>query len=86
MITLRELSRSDRAIGSITTDECHLIGRLLDVMARRWIVRWFLPKEIRSKVFELRMIAATLSRTPAEREPSLGEQIRISMEAAKHGH
>ncbi len=85
MITLRDLVRSDRAIAAITTDECHLIASVLDLAARNWFVRVLLPKKDRDNALSFRMLAATLSRTPAEREPSIGEQIRISMEAAKHG-
>lgn len=85
MITLRDLSRSDRAIGAITTDECHLIAAVLDLAARSRLVRWRLPKGWRDKALAMRMLSATLGRSPAEREPSLGVQIKLSMDAAKRG-
>jgi len=62
------------------------MAAVLDSAARHWCVRLFLPKPLRCETLRLRMIAATLGRTPEERAPSLGEQIRISMEAAKHEH
>ncbi len=83
MITLRDLAKSDRAIGSITTDECHLIATVLDSAARNPVVRLFLPKPIRRQQLAMRMLAATLGRTPAEREPSLQAQIRRNMEATR---
>ena len=83
MITLRELSRSDRAIGAITTDECHLIAAVLDLASRSRLVRWRLPKALRDKQLAMRMLSATLGRTPAEREPSLQNQIKANMEASR---
>ncbi len=80
MITMRDLCRSDRAIGSITTDECQLIASVLDLAARSRIVRACLPKEHRQPL-ALRMLAATLGRSPAEREPCLATQIKLKMEA-----
>jgi hypothetical protein len=85
MITLRELSKSDRALGAVTTDECHLIAAVLDLAARSWFVRWLLPRAYRDKALPMRMLAATFGRTPEEREPSLQQQIRIKMEADKRG-
>jgi hypothetical protein len=83
VITLRELARTDRAVGSITTDECHMIAAVLDSASRNPVVRLFLPKAIRKKQLAMRMLAATLGRTPDEREPSLQAQIRREMEASK---
>jgi DNA-binding TFAR19-related protein (PDSD5 family) len=80
MITLRELSRSDRAIGAITADECRLMAAVLDVTARSRLVRFLLPKEHRAKALELRMLAAILGRSPSEREPSVQAQIKLAME------
>lgn len=85
MITLRELSKTDRAIGAITTDECHLIAAVLDLASRSRIVRWLMPKAMREKQLALRMLAATLGRTPEERAPSLQTQIKLTMEAARAG-
>ncbi len=79
MITLKSLVRMDTAIGAITTDECLLIATILDRLGRSWFLRLFLPKAIRSKDLEMRMIAATLGRTPEERQPSFQEQIRLAM-------
>lgn len=78
-MTLRELARSDSAIGSITGDELRLIASVLDSASRSWFMRRFVPKEMRDKALSMRMIAATLARTPAERLPSLNEQIRLAM-------
>ncbi len=79
MNTLRELARNDRAIGSITGDELRLIAGVLESASSSWFMRRFLPKAMRSESLKFRMIAATLARTPAERQPSLQEQIRLSM-------
>lgn len=79
MITLRELARNDRAIGSITGDECRLIAAVLEKASRSWFFRLFLPAPFRAQALAMRMLAATLSRTPAERQPSLNEQIRLAM-------
>ncbi len=84
MITLRDLSKSDRALGSVTTDECHLIAAVLDLAARSRLIRACLPKQHR-KPLSLRMLAATFGRTPEEREPSLQQQIKLKMEADKRG-
>ncbi len=85
MITLRELARSDKAIGMITTDECHLVAAVLDVAARSWLFRLRLPKEYRKNSLAMRMLAATLGRTPAERVPKdIKIQIYQEMKAA-HG-
>ncbi len=81
MLTMRELARNDRAIGAITTDECHLIAAVLDLAARSRLVRWCLPKPVRQQALAMRMLAATLGRTPEEREPSLATQIKLKMEA-----
>lgn len=83
MITIRDLSRSDRAIGAITTDECHLIAAVLNSAAQHWAVRLFLPKPLRKETLKFRMLAATLGRTPEERAPSLQTQIKLSMDAGK---
>lgn len=86
MITLRDLTKSDRAIGSITTEECHLISKALDwsvTMQNSWWMRVFIPRDLKEKALAIRMLAATLSRTPNERQPSLNEQIRLSMKADK---
>lgn len=85
MITLRDLSRSDKAIGSITTDECKLIAQVLDSAARNPVVRLFLPKPLRKQQLAMRMLAATLGRTPNEREPSLQAQVKRSLEASRGG-
>lgn len=82
MVTLRDLSRTDRAIASITSDECHLIASVLDivvVLCHSWIFKYLIPKALRDKTLAMRMLAATLSRTPEERQP-LGEQIRLAMD------
>ncbi len=81
MVTLRDLARSDRAIGSITGEECHLIAAVLDLAARSRLVRWRLPKALRERALSMRMLSATLGRTPEEREPSLQSQIKLKMEA-----
>lgn len=84
MMTLRDLTRCDKAIASITSDECHFIASVLLFvwsLQTRWYLRWLLPRAIREEVFKLKMISAVLGRTPKEREPHVGEQIRLAMEA-----
>ncbi len=81
MNVLRDMARSDKAIGSITSDECHLIAAVLDLAARSRLIRACLPKECRGKALAFRMLAATLGRTPSEREPCLATQIKLKMEA-----
>ncbi len=86
MITLRDLTRSDKAIGSITSEECKLISKALDwsvTMQNSWWLRRMMPQELKDKALAIRMLAATLSRTPEERQPCLNEQIRLSMKADK---
>jgi len=75
LITLRDLVKSDTAIAAITTDECKLIARVLEEASRSWLRRIRRPHE----AFALKMIAATLGRTPAERQPSFQEKVRLSM-------
>lgn len=83
MITLKDLVRSDRAIGAITTDECHLIAVVLDAASKSWLFRRALPAKFRDGL-PMRMLASTLSRTPAEREPeSLNVQIWREMQRDK---
>jgi hypothetical protein len=83
MITLRDIVKSDRATAAITTDECKMIAAVLDLAARSRLIRACLPKQYRHQALAFRMLAATLGRTPAEREPSLETQIRREMAAAK---
>ena len=86
MITLRDLTRTDTAIASITTDECQLIGKVLTfvwAMEKRWLTRWLIPREIREDAFKLRMIGAVFGRTPSERQPSVPTQIKLAMDMAK---
>jgi hypothetical protein len=73
------LARTDRAIGSITGDELRLIAAVLDRVGRSWLARRLMPRDVRDKALACTMIAATLARTPAERQPSLQEQIRLQM-------
>lgn len=83
MINLRQLARSDRAIGSITTEECHMIAAILDRAAKSWLFRFRLPRKYKDKTLEMRMLSAVLGRTPEEREPSMQEAIRMQMEQAR---
>lgn len=86
MITLRELVK-DRAIGSITTDECKIIAAVLDLAARRWWIRIFMPKLLRREALKMRMLAAVLGRTPAERQPKdVAIRIWREMQADKVAH
>lgn len=83
MITLRDLVRTDTAIASITTDECHFIAKVLTfvwALEKRWFFRWLIPRNIRNEAFKMKMIGAVLGRTQKEREPSLNTQIKIAME------
>lgn len=75
MITLRDIVRTDPAIASITTDECRAIAAVLDRAARQWWRRIARPHEALS----FRMLAATLGRTAAERQPSFQEKVRLHM-------
>jgi len=84
MITLRDLAKSDKAIGCITTDECHLIAAVLDLAANSWLMRLRLPKKYRDTALSLRMLAATLGRTPEERSPSLQTILKLQMERDRH--
>lgn len=70
MITLRELAKSDRAVGAITTDECHLVAAVLDAASKNWFFRLTLPKEHREKGLSMRMLASVLGRTKAESAPA----------------
>lgn len=79
MITLRDIVRTDPAIASITADECRAIAVVLDQAARRWWRRVLRPDEALS----FRMLAATLGRTAAERQPSFQERVRLHMGVAK---
>lgn len=85
MITLKDIVRSDRAVAAITTEECQLIAGVLDhVLAqeqRSWFSRRRLPPQFREKALNLRMLAATLQRSPPEAAPSLQKQIALKMEA-----
>jgi hypothetical protein len=82
---LRDIARNDRVIGAITDDECILIATVLDYVYRHWWLRILLPKSIRDKALSLRMIAAALGRTPAERQPrDIKIQIYQEMQKA-HG-
>lgn len=83
MITLLDLARTDKAIASITTDECHFIASVLLFvwsMNQKWYLRWLLPRQLKDEAFRMKMIAAVLGRTAKEREPKIGEQIRLAME------
>lgn len=87
MATLRELSRTDTAIGAISEKKLRLISQVLLFVCkleRNLILRWFIPKELREQrtTFDLSMLAANLGRTSTERVP-LQEQIRVSMEENK---
>ena len=81
MITLRELVRSDRAIAMISTDDCHDLAFLLDTVFQSWFIRLFLPRSLKLKEMSFRMLAATLGRTPSEREPdAIQAQIHLAMQ------
>lgn len=80
MITLRNLVFQDRAIASITAEECKLIAKALDYVGTRgFFGTMFLPEDLRGRSLTLKMLSATLGRTPEEREPSLQTQIKIAM-------
>lgn len=82
MLTLRELVRNDRALASISTEECHLLAQVIEhfaVLTSHWFFKRFIPKYLRDKNLSLRMLAATLNRTQSEPAPSLERQIRIAM-------
>lgn len=82
MITLRHLVASDKAIATITSEDCRLIGNVLDLVNQfisHWFFRFFVPKAIKEHALKVRMLAAVLSRTPEERVP-LKEQIRLAMQ------
>lgn len=79
MITLRELARSDRAIGAVTTDECRMIAAVLDAASRSWLFRRHLPAEFRGRALGMRMLSGILARSPAERDTS-SIQVKIYQE------
>ncbi len=83
MITLKTLVRTDPAIASVTSAECHLIARALDLickLAGNFFFKWLIPNEVRREVFAIRMLSATLGRTPEERR-SLSDDILHAMQA-----
>lgn len=83
MITLLDLVRTDKAIASITTDECHFIASVLMfvwALNQKWYLRWLIPRKLKEEAFRMKMISAVLGRTAKEREPSIGTQIRLAME------
>lgn len=85
MTSLRQLIRHDRAIGAITADDCRIIGAVLDWVAElsaHWLFKYILPAEFKDKIFLFKMLAATLSRTPEERQ-SFTEQIRQAIDKGK---
>lgn len=86
MITLRNLVRSDTSIASITGDECRFIATVLEwafVISQSWTGKVIMSKSLRDKALSMRMLAATLGRTPEERTPSFREQIRIAMQSGE---
>lgn len=84
MITLKDIAKSDRAVGAITTDECRLVAAVLDAASKNWFFRLTLPKEHREKGLSMRMLAGVLNRTPAERTPvTLQVQIYNEMQRNK---
>lgn len=85
MLTLRQLSKTDTAIGSITAEECRLMATAMDWLATastHWLLKYFFPKEMRGKTLPLKMLAATLGRTPEERQ-TLVTQIQLAMNKDK---
>lgn len=82
MITLRQLVRFDTAIASITARECNIIAAALDILTelnRRWYLRLFLPRFVKDNDLTLRMLAASLGRTPEEAR-SLHDDIQYNMD------
>lgn len=85
MITLRDLVRTDTAIASISTDDCHFIAAVLELFywfSQHFLLKYLLPKTIRKKSLSLRMLAAVFGRTPSERQ-SKDIAVVISMAMAK---
>lgn len=85
MITLRELSRSDQAVASITSDECLFMSKVLSFVAaleRRWFFKYLIPKEIRDHALKMRMLSAVLGRTQKEKQ-SLYNQIAKDIKAGR---
>ena len=78
-ITLRNLVKMDTAIGAVTADDCLFIATVLEKCGTSKLMRLFLPKELRKKDLDMRMLAATLGRTPAERVSNIQEEIRLAM-------
>lgn len=86
MITLRDLVRTDTAIASITSEECQFIAKVLMFvysLQQRWYLRWLIPDRLGDSSFQMRMIAAVLGRTRKEREPKVGEAIRLAMDMGR---
>lgn len=81
MTTLRELARTDRAIGNINSAELRLIAAVLTAAAGSRLFRLLLPKDLRQPL-PMRMLASTLSRAPDECEPE-SLQVAIFREMQK---
>lgn len=81
-MNLRELVWRDNGIGLMTTADLKLIADLTEWVSSSWI-RFFLPKRLKKQRLALRMIGATLNRTPEQKIP-FKEQIRLAMEQAKN--
>lgn len=68
-LALKDLVRTDTAIGIISAGEVYLIGDCLSwvvSLIERWPVRWIVPARFREALLPLRLLAATLSKTRVE--------------------
>jgi hypothetical protein len=82
MIFLRDLARNDKAVGMISSADCLLIAQALYLvvdLCNGIFIKFLVPRSMREKLLSLRMLAATLSRTPEER-CSFGDAIAKEME------
>lgn len=84
-MNLRELTRYDSSVGMISAANCLLIAAALEVvidLCNGIFIKYLVPRSLRENALNLRMLAATLGRTPDEKRP-LAEKIAAEMEKAR---